>query len=285
MEEQLKREINGDKKSLSSTVEYYTGKKEFVLVREVEGARKILYETGQGEDFGRVAIQCVVFTAVGALIGFAIQSIIAVAILGLMGFMIPIWNLKLYSNRHKKYLAVQLENATSMISMSYIRSNNFILAVEENLDQINPLIRPNFQKFVDETKINASVKNCVRNLRDSINDALFHEWCEVVLKTLDNSEMKEALLPICTKYTNVKIVQDEIDEGTHAAIVEYVIMMLFVVCMYPLVWFLNKDWFAYYGTFPGKIVIAWSLIVLFFCIIRLITLLTPVDYEKETKKK
>lgn len=268
------------KRSLSSTVSYYSGKKDFIMVEEVNDAKKILDETGRSAEFAKVCLQCVIFTAAGALIGLVLRSVIATAVLGIMFFMIPLWRLKLYRNKYRKYMTAQLESTTSLVTISYIRCNSFIQAVEENIDQISPIVRPKFQKFLDECKVNASVKNCVRNLRDSIDNSLFREWCEIVLKTLDNSEMKEALLPICEKYTNVKIVQDEIDSEVLGSLAEYIIMMLFMLFCYPLVWFLNAEWFAYYSTFPGKFVVGYTLIVLFFSIVKMIGVLQPVDYDR-----
>lgn len=275
-----KQQTPDGKRSISSTVEFYSGKKEFVMVEEVKGAKQILEETGRGAEFAKVCFQCVLFTAAGALVGLVLRSVLATVILGIMFFMIPLWRLKLYRNKYKKYLTAQLESTTSLITVSYIRSNNFIQAVEENIDQISPIVRPKFQAFLDECKINASVKNCVRNLRDSINNSLFHEWCEIVLKTLDNSEMKESLLPICEKYTNVKIVQDEIDAEVMSSLIEYIIMMLFMLLCYPLVYVLNADWFDYYSTIPGKICIAYTLVVLLISIIKIIGVMQPVEYDR-----
>lgn len=268
------------KRSLLSTIEFYSGKKDFVIVEEVKGARQILEETGRGAEFAKVCTQCIIFTAVGACIGVALQSILATVILSVMFFMIPLWRVKLYKNKYKKYITAQLESTTSLITISYIRCNNFIQAVEENIDQISPIVRPKFQMFLDECKVNASVKNCVRNLRDSINNSLFREWCEIVLKTIDNSEMKESLLPICEKYTNVKIVQDEIDAEVMGSLIEYIIMMVFMLCAYPLVYFLNTDWFAYYSTLPGKICVAYTLLVLFISIVKMIGVMQPVEYDR-----
>lgn len=277
MEKEQKRPTN--KKSISSIVSYYSGQKEFIMIEEMNDAKKILNETERSGEFAKVCFQCVLFTAIGAFIGFLLKSVLATAILGIMFFMIPLWRLKIYRSKYRKYMTAQLESTTSLITVSYIRCNSFIQAVEENIDQISPIVRPKFQHFLDECKVNVSLKNCVRNLRDSINNDLFHEWCEIVIKTLDNSEMKEALLPICEKYTNLKIVQDEVDSEVLGALAEYVIMMIFMVLCYPLVYILNTDWFAYYSTLPGKVVIAYTLIVLFISIIRMITVMTPVEYE------
>ena len=64
------------------------------------------------------------------------------------------------------------------------------------------------------------------------------------------------------------------------SIAEYVIMMIFMLFCYPLVYFLNAEWFAYYDTFFGKFVVGYTLLVLFFSIVKMIGVLQPVEYER-----
>ena len=197
-----------------------------------------------------------------------------------MCFMIPLWRLKLYRNKYRRYLHAQLESCTSLITTTYIRNNDICKAVEENIDQLSPLIKPYFEDFLSESKINPSLKNCVRNLRDKINEPIFKEWCETLIRTLDNTEMKETLLPVANKYSVVKVVQDELDSETYSSLIEYVIMAAMCILAYPLVFLLNRNWFAYYQTIAGHFVIGYTLLVLFFSIIKFISVLTPVEYKR-----
>lgn len=275
-----KRKTKHGKKNIASTVEYYSGKRDFIMIREINEARKTLDETNRSSEFTRLCFQCLLFTGAGALIGIAMRNIPATAILGVAGFMFPLLRLKLYKNKYEKYMTAQLESTTSLITISYIRCNSFIQAVEENIDQISPIVRPKFQRFLDECNVNPSVKSCVRNLKNSINNLLFKEWCDVVLRTIDNSEMKEALLPICEKYTTIKIVQDEIDTEVMGSMMEYIVMVLFMICVYPLVYILNKDWFAYYSTGFGKIVVSYTMAITLFAVIKMISILKPVEFDR-----
>ena len=48
----LEKSKNPDgKRTLSSTVSYYSGKKDFIMVEEVNNAKKILEETGRGAKY------------------------------------------------------------------------------------------------------------------------------------------------------------------------------------------------------------------------------------------
>lgn len=271
---------NTRKRTLSETVDYYRGKKGFYLVREVNSAKGILGETGRAKEYGRTIIACVVCSAAGALIGLALRNFVAIVILAFAFFLIPIWRLRLYQNKYRRYLAGQLESGLSVITASYIRCNNIIQAVEENQDYLSPLIQPYFRDFLTETSVNPSVKNCIRDLRDRIYDGIFKEWCDMLIRTLDNAEMKESLLPILKKYSEVRSVQEDIDTELSSALTEYVVMMGFAVFVYVLVYLLNKEWFDMYYTFAGQIVVAFSLIVLVFALAKLITVRRPIQFKR-----
>ncbi|MBQ0109462.1 MAG: hypothetical protein KBS44_04210, partial [Clostridiales bacterium] len=268
------------KKNIRETSDFYHGKKSFIT-KQHETALEILGETGRMNEASKVIPQCVMFSMLGAVIGFLLnQNILLIAILGIGFFMIPFWRLKLYRNKYRKYLSAQLESSINLITISYCRNADIVKAVEENLEDLSPLIKPYFQEFVTESKVNPSLKNCVRTLRDKINDSVFHEWCETLIRTLDNVETREALIPIAQKYVEIRIVQDEIDIETRKAIMEYAIMMAMDVLAYPLIYFLNKDWFAYFGTIGGKVVIGITCIILLFSIAKLVDIAQPVQFER-----
>lgn len=277
----LDEEKTDGKMSLSDTVDYYHGKKGFVLTEEIKGAKAILDETGRASEYPKTIATSCVLACIGIVVGnFILGNIIAGVIMAVGLFMIPLWRLKLYRNKYRKYLAAQLESATSLVTTSYIRNNDIVAAVEENMEQLPTLVKPYFQAFLAECRINPSIKNCVRNLRERVNDSIFKEWCETVVHTLDNSEMRESLLPICKKYSAVRIVQDEIDLETANAIMEYAVMMGIMVFAYPLVWVLNKQWFDYYSTIAGKVCVTYTLFVLFFSVAKLVGVMQPVQYKK-----
>lgn len=272
---------SNSKRTLSKTIGYYQGKKDFFVIEEANNARAILNETGRAGEWTRTMMSCVICSGIGAFIGFLCdRNILLIIVLGAGCFMIPLWRLKLYRNKYRKYLAAQLESCTSLITTSYIRNGDICLAVQENINELSPIVKPYFQDFLTECKVNVSIKNCVRNLRDKINDNIFKEWCEILLRTLDNSEMREALIPIAQKYSEVRIVQDEVDLETHQAIIEYIVMMIMDIACYPMVWLLNKEWFAYYSTIPGKCVVAFTFIVLLYSIFKLIDVMQPVEYKR-----
>lgn len=274
-----KAKSTGSGRSLSDTIDYYQGKRTF-MAKQKETAAEILTETGQKEKLKKTFVYCFICSAIGALTGLLLgQNIILILVLGIGLFFVPLWRLKLYRNKYRKYLTSQLESSVTLVTTAYVRSGDIIKAVEENIQDISPLLRPYFEEFLKETTVNPSIKNCVRNLRDKVNNPTFKEWCETLIRTLDNSEMREALMPIAQKYSDIRIVQEQIDLETRQAILEYIIMMAMDVLVYPLIYVLNKEWWAYYSTTIGHFIIAFSFAVVLFCIAKLVDISRPVEYN------
>lgn len=73
----------------------------------------------------------------------------------------------------------------------------------------------------------------------------------------DDRTLKDTLMPIVSKLTDVRIVNNEIKGMLVAARTEYFMMAAMVVGNIPLLYFLNKDWYAaLMDTTLGKIVLA-----------------------------
>ena len=125
------------RKSLSDTLKMYdtTPKKSFFLKREFVSAKETLVDTDQAGEIPRLIVKCVIGVTIGIFAAFVLfGSILLAVIFGLTGFMVPLWRLKFYKNKHKKYLARQLESATFLISTTYIRGGNIEEAINENND-------------------------------------------------------------------------------------------------------------------------------------------------------
>lgn len=268
------------KQSLDNIVAYYKGDKGNYIAREMSNAKNILQATRRTSEFYKTIASCVVFAIVGAAVGFLLKNVFAIVALAFGGFMVPIWRLKIYYQKYQKYLSMQLESSVSLITTAYIRTNDIIEAVEDNIENISDLIRPYFEEFLTEYKINPNMKRCIRNLQNKINEPIFKEWCETLIKSYENSEIKENLLSTVEKYSAVRIVQDDLDAETSSALIEYIIMLVVMVAVYPMIKILNSEWFHTFSTLPGKICVGYSIIVGIYSIKKIIDLTAPVQYKR-----
>lgn len=265
---------------LTKTVARYKGKKEFFVVQEVMKAKNILNTTKRADEYQSTIIKCLIFSFIGITIALIIDNIILIPVLALLGFMIPLWSVNLYQNKYKKYMNMQLESCVSLITTSYIRNDNILVAIEENIDNISDLIKPEFEEFLAEYKVDPNMRTCIRSLQSKINDNIFREWCDAVIKAYENSEMKENLLAIVEKYSSVRIVQDELDAETANSLIEYIGMIAALILVYPMVRVLNVEWFNMYWTAAGKVCVGISAVVGIYSVKKLMDLTTPVQFER-----
>ena len=196
--------------------------------------------------------------------------------------MIPFVYVRNIIDIYEKQTKQELETALSIITSSYERNGNIILAVQENLDHIKPPLKTSFTAFIgDATAISSSVKQALYNLKNKVNDEVFREWVDALIQCQDNQEMKDTLSPIVSKLIDVRLVNSELNTMMSAVRTEYYTMVGLVVGNIPLLYVLNKDWFhtLIFET-PGKIVLGVCGIVIVVTYFFMLKFTKPVEFKR-----
>jgi hypothetical protein len=116
------------------------------------------------------------------------------------------------ANFYKKQLNAELETALSIITTSYLRSENFILAVEENVEYLNPPVQDVFRQFLAQTNlINADVELALENIKPKISNDVFREWVDAVIACQEDKTLKTTLTPIISKLSDMRVVSSELN--------------------------------------------------------------------------
>ena len=175
-----------------------------------------------------------------------------------------------------------METALSIITTSYIRSDDIVGAVNENITYLKPPIREIFQGFVgDATMISADIKDAIRNLKEKIDNAIYREWCDTLIACQDDRTLKDTLLPIVGKLTDVRIVNNDLKTMLGEVRKEYWMMVILVIANIPLLYVLNTDWYrALMFTLPGKIVLAICALVILITAMLMMKYTRPIEYKR-----
>jgi hypothetical protein len=183
---------------------------------------------------------------------------------------------------YKKHVETEIETALSSISTAYVRSDNIVGAVTENIGYLKPPVKGMFAGFVAETTaINSDIKTALRHLRERIDNQIFREWCDCLLQCQDDRSMKTSLMPIVNKLTDVRIVNNELKTMLAEPKKEYMMMVILVIGNIPLLYLLNKDWFtALMNTVPGKIVLAVCGVVIAVTSLFMTKYTRPIEYKR-----
>ena len=215
-----------------------------------------------------------------AVLALLINNVYMVPILGIGFSLAPIWYLRSTAASYKKHLNEELETAISIITTSYLRTEDLIRAVKENLPYINEPVKANFEAFVYEAElINANLTSAINSLKMKVPNRVFHEWCNILIQCQSDRSMKNTLPTIAQKFSDVRVVQSELEAMMQGPRREAITMMFLVIANVPLLYFLNEDWVhTLIFTTPGNIALAICAAIILFALTQIMKLSKPIEY-------
>ena len=257
-------------------------KKKRFIVRQIEEVSEIMRLTDREDKIPVVFIACAVFAIAGAIIASLFDNVFLIPVLGIGMMCLPIWYIKLTASHFKKDISEELETALSVISSAYIRNEDIVTAVEENVHYLNPPIKNVFTDFLVQLKlIDSDVVKAIEGLKPKIDNDVFHEWCDALIQCQSDRNLKSTLTPIVTKLSDVRTVNTELELMLAEPRKEFIIMALLVVATIPILYFLNKDWYeVLMHTGIGKIVLAVDFAAIFICGAFVVKLTKPIEFRR-----
>ena len=252
------------------------------LTVELNRIRDALEQTGKGSLFTMTCAASVVLMILGCIIAVMIDNAFLIPVFAVAFAMIPFAYAKRTVNYYDNHIKEELETALSIITTSYVRTDDIVTAVRENVQYLKPPVKDIFAGFVAENMmISSDVKQSIRHLKEKVSNSIFDEWCDTLIACQDDRTLKDTLMPTVAKLTDVRIVNNEIKGMLSAARTEYWMMAAMVVGNIPLLYFLNKDWYAaLMFTTPGKIVLAVCALAIVVTAVLMFRYTKQVEYKK-----
>ena len=176
----------------------------------------------------------------------------------------------------------ELETALSIITTNYVSNDDIIYAVEQSIDYINPPVQQAFRKFLTQTKlINSNVKLAIEQLKGEINNEVFHEWCDSLIECQDNVTLKKTLQPITARLSDIRIVNAELRNMLMSPRREHIMMVFILLANYPILYFINADWFSVlFDTIFGQVVNCIVAVVVIVTVILAYKYTQPIQYKR-----
>ena len=257
-------------------------KKSRKITVELRRIKDALEQTGKGNQFAVACAASLLLMIVGCVIAIMIDNPFLVPVFAIAFAMIPFIYAKRTVAYYDNHVKEELETALSIITTSYLRTDDIVSAVKENIQYLKPPVKDIFAGFVAENMmISSDVKQSIRHLKEKVNNSIFAEWCETLIACQDDRTLKDTLMPIVTKLTDVRIVNNEIKGMLSSARIEYYMMTGMVVGNIPLLYFLNKDWFnALMFTTLGKLVLAICGLVIIVTAVLMLRFTKQIEYRK-----
>lgn len=256
-------------------------KKKSLFKREVEEVQSILETTERANQFPFICTVSLLLFSAGAAFSVMIGNffLLPVAAIGFM--FLPFWYIRLTANHFKKDISAELETALSIITTAYLRSEDILTAVEENLEYLNPPVKTVFQSFVSRIRlINPDLEAGLKDLKGKIQNEVFEEWVDALVTCLYDRSLKTTLTPIVAKLSDMRIVNAELEYLVSEPRKEFLTMVVLVVGNIPLLYFLNQSWYdTLMHTIVGQIMLSISGAIIFVSSAFVIRLTKPIEYR------
>lgn len=238
--------------------------------------RNALVATHSENKFSLLVSISVIGICAGFLLAALLGNLLLIPIFSGICVILPYAYVNILLANYNRRISEELETALSIITTNYVSNDDIIFAVEQSIDYINPPVQQAFRKFLTQTKlINSNVKLAIEQLKSEINNEVFHEWCDSLIECQDNVTLKKTLQPITARLSDIRIVNAELRNMLISPRREHIMMVFILLANYPILYFLNADWFdVLMNTFVGQLVN---------CIVAVVVLVTVVLAYKYTQ--
>ena len=257
-------------------------KKSRKITKALLHMREALTATGKSNQFTVTCAASLMLMIAGCIAAVMINNFFMIPVFALAFASLPFLFARNTIAAYDKHIREEMETALSVVTTSYIRTDDIVTSVKENLTNLKPPIRDIFAGFVgDAMMVSSDTKAALRNLRDRIDNDIFAEWCDTLIACQDDRTLNDTLLPSVSKLTDVRIVNNELKTMLDAVRNEYLTMVLLVVGNIPLIYALNKDWFnSLMFTTPGKIVLAVCGMTILITAMFMLKFTKPIEYRR-----
>lgn len=256
-------------------------KKSRRLAAELKYIGEALKASGKGKQFTLICALSVMLLIGGGIIAVLLDNPFLLPVMSSALSLLPFLYAKNTIGYYEKHIGEEMETALSIITSSYIRTDDIIGAVSENITYLKPPIRDIFASFLGDVSISADLKSALRSLKGKIDNDIFAEWCDTLIACQNDRTLKNTLLPVVGKLTDVRIVNNELRTMLYEPKKEYWMMVALLVGNIPLLYMLNKDWFGtLMYTLPGKIVLAVCGVVILVTALLMTKYTKPIEYKR-----
>ena len=270
-------------RSIKDEVNEMTKRKKISFFRrEIDEVQEILKMTGRENRFPIVCAISLLLFAMGGSIAVILGNYFLVPIMAIGFMFLPFWYVRITQTHFKKDIAAELETALSIITTAYLRNEDILTAVEENMNYLNPPVLSVFREFVSRIRfINPDITSSLQEMKERIDNAVFREWCDALIACQFDRNLKTTLTPIVSKLSDMRVVNGELENMVFEPRKEFITMQILVLGNIPLLYFLNKDWYhTLMHTIMGQIILAICASAIFISTAFVIKLTQPIEYRR-----
>jgi Flp pilus assembly protein TadB len=257
------------------------GRKNFIA-GNIASARVILEDTGRADRYERLTTLSLLAAAFGLALSLLLENPFLLPVLAVGFYLLPWQYVRLTGLFAGQSLTEELEMTLSVITNSYLRTENIIQSVEENVPAMTPPVSVPFEKFLAETNlVSSDVKTAILRMKGRLKNVIYDEWLDALAACQDDRGLKTQLLPIVEKFSDVRRITAELHQIIAEPVKEFGVMVAMTFGGVFILRMMNREWYdTLMHTLPGKITLAVIALVVFLSAARVIDASRPPEYKR-----
>lgn len=213
------------------------GEKTNIIKKSYGEMKSTLALTGESNKLKMMRVVSVLTGLIGLGLSLYLKNIVIAPILTVGFGLVPMWLTKLSEYRYRQKVNAELSVALSVITTSYIRSENIIRAIEENLTYIrNPVKKP-FSDFLSNYKmIDKDITGNIEILSKKIDNKIFKLWCQELTVCQKDITHKHNLLAVMEQLDEDKKIQEKLSLKLQQPIKNILTLMFVSLLAFPVLY-------------------------------------------------
>lgn len=203
---------------------------------------------------GSVVLLVVGGAVFGTLLGNIPLAIVAAPIMAAIPWII----LNLIGRRTSRNLQDQLEHAMGIVTNSYLRGQDIIGSIQDNIGEFNGYTEVLFRGFLTEVSLtDAGIATALADMRDKTANTYFKQWCTVLIQCLEDRELRFTLPPIVAEMGDRRGAVLEADTMIKKAQRDFFVILVIACMQLPIIGQVNPEWYRLLtDTTTGQVVTA-----------------------------
>lgn len=217
---------------------------------------------------------------VGILVGLLLGNPFAMVTLAICFAYSPFLAIRFMSYSYQRQLNGELETALSVITTAYQHNEDLFGVIEANVSHIKDPLSSIFKEFLFKVEhANISMKSAIQMMSRQIDNRTWNQWCDTLILCQEDKTMRSALFPIVHKFSDIRIVSEDLSYALYDPLKELAIMCSFLLLTPVFIYFASVDWFDLLWTAKvGQCTIALNFLLMFVCLHAGVMHSKPVSY-------
>ena len=156
---------------------------------------------------------------------------------------VPWFVLNVIGRRTQKNLQSHMEHAMGLVTNSYLRAQDIIGAISDNMGEFRGYTELLFKEFLTQVSLtDSSIASSLETMRDKTTNTYFKQWCTVLIQCMEDRELRFILPSIVAEMADSRGVIMEADTLVKKAQRDYIVILIIACMQIPIIGQINPDW-------------------------------------------